>query len=100
MSTTTHGRFRAGLILAIVTGFVVFCVVTLMAIHVARDLRLLETASSDNMQWTITQAEVEYLGMLAEVEAVHLEHKSDLSDVRRRFDIFYSLTCPPSVPRS
>ncbi|WP_424988556.1 ATP-binding protein [Microbulbifer sp. S227A] len=90
MSTTTHGRFRAGLILAIMAGLVVLSIIVTMSIRVARDLRLLESASSDNMQWTVTQGEVEFLGMLVEVELARLSQESDLSELRRRFDIFYS----------
>lgn len=89
MSNTTHGRFRAGLFLGIMAGFVALCIIAFMSVHVVRDLRLLESASSDNMQWTVSQAEVEFLGMLVEVELANLHKPEDLSDLRRRFDIFY-----------
>ncbi|MEP3329606.1 ATP-binding protein [Sedimentitalea sp.] len=90
MSNTTHGRFRAGLTFGIMAGLVALCIIALMSIRVVRDLRLLETANSDNLQWTVTQSEVEYLGMLVEVDRARLRETSDLSDLRRRFDIFYS----------
>lgn len=90
MSTTTHGQLRAGLILGIMAGLVALCVIGFMAVNVVRDLRLLETANSDNMQWTVSQGEVEYLAMLAEIETTRLSDGSDLSDLRKKFDIFYS----------
>ena len=58
--------------------------------EVYRDLRLLQSASSDNMQWTLSQAEVEFL----EFEKVLVEGRQadrpDLDAIRRKFDIFYS----------
>lgn len=90
MSITTHGRFGAGLILGIMAGLVALCIIAFMAMRVVRDLRLLETASSDNMQWTVSQGEVEFLGMLVEVELARMSSISDLGALRRRFDIFYS----------
>lgn len=90
MSTTTHGRFKAGMIIVIMTGPVVLGLIAFMALNVARDLRLLESASSDNMQWTISQSEVEFLAMLAEIETTRLDPERDLGEIRNRFDIFYS----------
>lgn len=90
MSNTTHGRFRAGLISGIMAGLVALCIIVFMTMSVVRDLRLLETASSDNIQWTVSQGEVEFLGMLAQVELARLNETSNLSELRRRFDIYYS----------
>ena len=63
--------------------------------QVFSDLEQQRSASSDNVQWTLTQVEVEYLSFLNALE--HLGHEKDaenppagLPDVRRDFDIFYS----------
>ncbi|GHF59119.1 hybrid sensor histidine kinase/response regulator [Seohaeicola zhoushanensis] len=69
-----------GLSMALVAG---------MAWLVLSELEELSTANSDNLQWTLAQADVEYLRFrLAIDEARH--HDGSLADVRRRFDIFYS----------
>lgn len=48
----------------------------------------LSTAATDNMQWVMSQAEVEHLKLDAAVHAVR--EPGDLPIVRRRFDIYYS----------
>ncbi|MDU9004196.1 hybrid sensor histidine kinase/response regulator [Sedimentitalea todarodis] len=90
MSSSTHGRLRAGLIFGIIAGLIALSIIAFLSIRVVRDLRLLEAASSDNMQWTVSQGEVEFLGMLVEVELARLDETSDLSGLRCRFDIFFS----------
>ncbi len=56
---------------------------------VLRQIHELETASSDNLQWTLSQAEVEYLKMARALER-GAAGGQDLAELRRRFDIFYS----------
>ncbi|WP_138424493.1 ATP-binding protein [Maritimibacter alexandrii] len=58
--------------------------------EVLRKLRLLETAASDNIQWTLSQVEVEYLDLAIAIEQFQLGRTDDLDTVRREFDIFYS----------
>lgn len=74
-----------GLVLAVATG-----VVLRLGIEVERELDRLATARSDNVFWTLAQAEVE----LRALEAATLRRlhgpAGDLDMVRRRFDIFYS----------
>ncbi|WP_425040315.1 ATP-binding protein [Primorskyibacter sp. S187A] len=61
---------------------------------VFEDLERQRTASSDNVQWTLTQVEVEYLSYLNALD--HLVHEADggnplaQNELRKRFDVFYS----------
>ncbi|WP_145963076.1 hybrid sensor histidine kinase/response regulator [Mangrovicoccus ximenensis] len=56
---------------------------------VKRQLTELESASSDNLQWTLSQAEVEYLRMTLAIERA-ADGTGSLSEARRRFDVLYS----------
>ncbi|AUH35255.1 hybrid sensor histidine kinase/response regulator [Paracoccus tegillarcae] len=58
--------------------------------NVARDLRLLNSASSDNVQWTLSQTEVEFLELEIAIENATRAAVPNLDDLRRDFDIFYS----------
>ncbi len=55
-----------------------------------QDLRELESARSDNVQWTLAQSEVEFLEFLKQLNAVDDGSASDLAMLRQRFDVFYS----------
>ncbi|MFC3613028.1 ATP-binding protein [Lutimaribacter marinistellae] len=63
---------------------------------VISDLERQRSASSDNVQWTLTQVEVEYLTFLNALEhelnlsVGRVPGSSDLEEVRRQFDVFYS----------
>ncbi len=48
------------------------------------------TASSDNVQWTLSQIEVEYLRLVQAAESAQIPREDRWSEVRRRFDVFYS----------
>ena len=83
-----RGRLRAA-VTALITVLSLTALVYL-SINVVRDLRLLSSASSDNVQWTLSQAEVEFLEFqltLAELPSVP---EPDLAAMRREYDIFYS----------
>ncbi|WP_300034560.1 PAS domain-containing hybrid sensor histidine kinase/response regulator [uncultured Roseobacter sp.] len=80
-------------------GLFAFLVVTIaLGRQVVEDLEQQRSASSDNVQWTLTQVEVEYLSFLNALEHFgHTEPRSgteegdiDLPRLRRQFDIFYS----------
>lgn len=74
--------------------FVILLITILLGRQVFFDLDEQRSASSDNVQWTLTQVEVEYLSFLNAIE--HLGHETDaigaveLEKVRREFDVFYS----------
>ncbi|WP_038131485.1 ATP-binding protein [Thioclava indica] len=82
--------FRHRVLFATLLGSIGVAVVIVMSIDVARDMRLLDSASSDNVQYALSQTEVEYLEYeLLLARAVH-ETAPDLKRLRQRFDIFYS----------
>jgi len=77
----------AVVIAAAIAGIVVLI---LLALEVTRKLDLLDTASSDNVQWTLSQAEVEFLEFQAAIRTAQDTGATELLRVRREFDIFYS----------
>ncbi|MSU90590.1 PAS domain S-box protein [Rhodobacteraceae bacterium 2CG4] len=56
--------------------------------EVYEQLENLETANSDNVNWTLSQLEVEFLQF--ELAAHEAGRGGSLDDLRRKFDIFYS----------
>ncbi|MBV7379845.1 hybrid sensor histidine kinase/response regulator [Maritimibacter dapengensis] len=58
--------------------------------EVLRKLNLLETAASDNVQWTLSQVEVEFLDLDLATKSYMIGDIDDLDVIRREFDIFYS----------
>ena len=71
-------------------GLIGLAAIVYTSLTVARDLRLLNSARSDNVQWTLSQAEVEFLEyemLLGEAAGAAVP---DLKALRREFDIFYS----------
>jgi PAS domain S-box-containing protein len=77
----------AVVVAAAIAGIVVL---VLLALEVTRKLDLLDTASSDNVQWTLSQAEVEFLEFQAAIRTAQDTGATELLRVRREFDIFYS----------
>lgn len=57
---------------------------------VMTDIIQLQTSESDNLVWTLTQVEVEYLGFLNALDRTAPDGQTDLQQVRERFDILYS----------
>ncbi len=94
------GHFRRySLWLSWAAGFSVllcFVVLVFLTSRVILGLEQQRTASSDNVQWTLTQVEVEHLAFLNALEQhLHAEGgpvpvPQDLTKVRRQFDVFYS----------
>ena len=71
-------------------GLIGLAAIVYTSLAVARDLRLLNSARSDNVQWTLSQAEVEFLEyemLLGEAAGAAVP---DLKALRREYDIFYS----------
>lgn len=60
-----------------------------LSFDVFRKIDEQSTASTDNVQWVISQINVEYLQLLITVNAVKAG-EATLDDVRQRFDIFFS----------
>lgn len=76
--------------MTVLLGVVGFVAITLLAVNVSRDLKLLDSATSDNVQWTLSQTEVEFLELQILLDASSHNTVSDLTLLRRDFDIFYS----------
>lgn len=83
-------RLRAA---SLVLGLI-FClgIIAVLSRDVIRELDSLSTSQSDNDQWTLSQLEVDTLGLKAALlRAKMADPKLEyLADVRRHFDIFYS----------
>ncbi|MVO16623.1 response regulator [Rhodobacteraceae bacterium CY05] len=71
---------------------VVLCLplLVLLGQEVYRDLKLLRSADTDSVQWTLSQVEIEYLDFLLTLERNSDPQRADLSVVRKDFDILYS----------
>jgi PAS domain S-box-containing protein len=88
-----HSRRRwvFGLIGTAVLG--ALALVMFLSVKVMSDLRDRQSARTDNVQWTLTQVEVEFLFYLNALEAgvSDAEPKQETLDlIRRRFDLLYS----------
>lgn len=81
---------RNQLILPTFLTIIGFVAIAFLATNVAGDLRLLRSASSDNVQWTLSQTEVEFLEFEIKLEESVRQSTPDLASLRRSFDIFYS----------
>ncbi len=84
----TPRMFRRSAIAAAV--IVVFGGLVILANSVVEDLSNLASAQSDNQQWTLTQAEVEFLEFSKELASIQADPERSLTDLKRRFDVFYS----------
>ncbi|MEM5472098.1 ATP-binding protein [Hoeflea sp. AS60] len=71
-------------------GLVGIAAISLLSRDVASDMNLLQSAQSDNVQWTLSQSEVEFLEFDAAVNDALSSPSHDLSQLRKRFDVFYS----------
>lgn len=72
-------------------GVALLCILTmlLLSLAVKQDLGRLETATSDNVQWTLSQAEVEFMDFHYLLEN-YSRTEDDGARLRRAFDVFYS----------
>jgi PAS domain S-box-containing protein len=71
-------------------GCLILISIAVLSRNVTRDLNLLNSASSDNVQWTLSQSEVEFLDFKLQLTTALSEPTPDLKTLRREFDIFYS----------
>lgn len=84
-------RWAFGLIGIAVLG--ALALVVLLSVKVMTDLRDRQSARTDNVQWTLTQVEVEFLFYLNALEAGASDAElkpENLDLIRRRFDLLYS----------
>ncbi|PRY80155.1 PAS domain S-box-containing protein [Yoonia maritima] len=71
-------------------GFAIMGAIAFLSSAVARDLDALASASSDNVQWTVSQTEVEFLEFTKQINMIVGSPDIGLQEMRKRFDIFYS----------
>ena len=86
MPATTHMRAKSGLAFLVMAGLVVIAAIAFLSLNVQREVRQLGSAQSDNMQWSLSQAEVEFLEYARQLDRDPI----DAEELTRRFDIFYS----------
>ena len=78
---------RLGLAVALIAAVLVM--LAILATSIARQIDRLGASSIDNVQWTLTQMEVELMGLAKAVdEAIALPNQ--LTEVRKRYDIAFS----------
>jgi len=78
-------RARTGRVIVALAGLVVVAAIGFLTWKVSEEIEALSTASSDNVQWSLSQTEVEFQEFAGRVRI-----GADLAGIRRRFDIFYS----------
>lgn len=78
-------RLILGAVLALILATILY-----YSSQVRKDLRDLATANSDNIQWNLSQAEVEHYALQTVLLDAKQSLTPDLREVRLRFDVFYS----------
>ncbi|MGR3437022.1 ATP-binding protein [Salipiger abyssi] len=83
--------WRRGRLLLAAVGLLCVLAITFLVSEIVREMRFLNSASSDNVHWVLSQAEVEFLEFH---NAIDLARQSDdpqaLEHVVVEFDVFYS----------
>lgn len=87
-TTSVSSIFRYGSFL-IAIGLLA-TVIWFLAGDFARKVDVLARAQSDNMQWSLSQVEVEFLLLEHALQYAEVDGEDALPEVRRQFDIFYS----------
>ena len=90
MLSKRRKAFRNRLIFSIILVVTGLAAISILAVNVTRELRLLDSARSDNVQWTLSQIEVEFLEYERDLLDASRQKAPDLTKVRREFDIFFS----------
>ena len=85
MTQARTTRSRTGRIFLVLAGLVIVMAIAFLTWNVTREIEELSSASSDNVQWSLSQTEVEFQEFAGRIRV-----GSDLAGIRRRFDIFYS----------
>ncbi|WP_375279838.1 hypothetical protein [Pseudooctadecabacter sp.] len=80
---TRQNRTR---LFAALAGLVAIGAIAFLTFNVSREIRLLGSARSDNVQWTLVQTQVEFMEFAQQVN----RDPVDLAALRLEFDIFYS----------
>ena len=86
MSKAQIFKPKTNQVIAVVICLFACIAIAFLSYKVAREIRLLGSASSDNIQWSLAQTEVEFLEFQNQVESDQV----DLGQLRQKFDVFYS----------
>ncbi len=76
-------RFR---LTALLAGLFALCAIAFLGISVAREVSQLDRSEQGNAQWSLSQTEIEFLEFANAISGP----ETDLSNLRLRYDIFYS----------
>lgn len=87
-SIASDNGYRRGLLGLAVSGVAVAIII--FAFDVNRQIESLGTASSDNVQWVLTQSEIEAMELESAATRAILEGPEALGALRLKFDVFYS----------
>lgn len=68
MFKTPPTRKTKGRGIAVLAGLVAICAIALLAYDVSRDIRLLGSARSDNVQWSLVQTQVDFVEFAQELD--------------------------------
>lgn len=90
LTSRPRKAFRNRLILSIFLIVSGLTAVAILANSVIGELRLLNSARSDNIQWSLSQTEVEFLEFERALLSARNSTPPDLKLLRREFDILYS----------
>lgn len=85
-----NSRLWLRLSVFVLPAFLGIVAIGFLALNVSRDIKQLNSASSDNIQWTLSQTEVEFLRFELEMARALQGNSPDIRKLRRRFDIFFS----------
>lgn len=85
MASTHAKRAKTGQTFLVLAGLVVVMAIAFLTWNVRSEIEELSSASSDNVQWSLSQSEVEFQEFSGRIRV-----GADLAGIRRRFDIFYS----------
>ncbi|MEH6647387.1 PAS domain-containing sensor histidine kinase [Sulfitobacter sp.] len=85
MKNILISRAKAGKAIIIIAGLVVVVAIALLTWNVGKEIEELSSARSDNVQWALSQTEVEFHEFSGRILV-----GADLAGVRNRFDVFYS----------
>ncbi len=90
MSRLKNAFLRLRFLVFLIVGGTGLALVLYLSGNVIRDLRLLSSARSDNVQWTLSQIEIEFIELELELAVLANAPAPDLTLLRREYDIFYS----------
>lgn len=86
MSVRLPRRATRGRLFAVLAATVAVVAIALLTLNVSHEIRLLGSARSDNVQWSLVQTQVEFVEFQTEVNRTPV----DLAKLRQEFDVFFS----------